>query len=202
MLDIKFPGLVAQKEFVKYLSIAWNGDIEIFLNDPTKGEHQEDFDSWKNWCGRNHDKIIEDVTIGNHVFDEDFFHVRKTDVSELIKNKNEGRIQIVLIPRNGKAVEIKIEDLIIPKEYVRIIKFRDNRIEIRLEQPDNENESFNKFVESMALSGFYEGKEVSNVKIGKHLFEDKTFRFSSNPDLKMAGVKPSTNVISLTDNLD
>ena len=202
MLEIKIRDLIVPKEFVKYLSIAWNGDIEIHLSDPTKGEHQEDFDHWKNWCGRNHGKTVEDVAIGNHIFDEDFFHVKKTDVSELIKNKNEGHIQIVLIPKRGKAIEIEIENMTIPKEFVRIITFRDNGIEIRLEQPNNDTENFNTFVDTMALSGFHEGKIVDKVKLGKHLFENKTFRFSSNPDLKMPGVKPSTNVIFLTDNTD
>ncbi|MEK0336521.1 MAG: hypothetical protein QQN65_05420 [Nitrosopumilus sp.] len=103
MLDIKISGLIAHGEFVKYLSIAWNGNIEIHLSDPTKGEHQEDFNSWKDWCTRNHGKTIEDMTIGNHVFDEDFFHV-KTDVSDLIKSKNEGNIQIVLSPKNGSSL--------------------------------------------------------------------------------------------------
>ena len=142
----------------------------------------------------------EDVVVGNHIFDQDFFKVKKTDVSELIKNKNEGNIQIVLIPRNGKAIDIEIENMTIPKEFVRIITLSDNRIEIRLEQPNNDTESFNTFVDTMALSGFHEDKVVDKVKLGKHLFENKTFRFSSNPDLKMPGVKPSTNVISLTEN--
>jgi len=198
MLEIKIQKLVVPKEFIKYLSLAWNGNIEIHISDPTKGKHQEQFQNWINLCAMYDKQQIDDlIRIGNHEFDEDRFEFSCGEISPIIQNKEEGKIQIVLIPRKGKALEIKIENLIIPKEFIEIIKFRENTIQIRTSQPDLETETHEKLKELIAISGVIEKKQVIDaIKIGNHLLKQK-FGFNCRPKLGIAGISKGSIDIML-----
>jgi len=199
MLEIKIQKLVVPKEFIKYLSLAWNGNIEIHISDPTKGKHQEQFQDWINLCAMyDKHKINDIIRIGNHEFDEDRFEFSCGEISSVIQNKEEGKIPIVLIPRNGKALEIKIENLIIPKEFIEIIKFRENRIQIRTSQPDLEIKTHEKLKEMIAIGGVIEKKQVIDaIKIGNHLLKQK-FRFGCKPKLGIVGISKGSFEVTLT----
>jgi len=189
MIDIKILDLVAQKELVKFLALYWNGDIVIHLSDPTKGENQEQFDRWQKFCALHEKDTIEGVSIGDHEFNEDRFEF-SCDVSPMIRKKEEGKIQIVLTPRNGKALDMEIENLEIPKEFVKVIKFRENQIQIRLEQPNANSDHHKKLVNLISLTEFHENKIIDKVRLGSHWFKNQKFRFTSKPKLGIELVKP------------
>ena len=196
MIDIKIEDLRVEKKFVKYLSLAWNGDIEIHLGDPTKGDHKEESKKWENFWGKYDKSEIGNVSIGNHNFEEVIFQC-SCDGEPMISTKTEGTVKIVLMPRNGKALDMEIGKLSIPKDFVKIIKFRENKIQIRLEQPDLDHHDHKKLSELISLSEFHENKIIDGVKLGNHLFENQGFLFTSNPKIGIEEVKRGSLEINL-----
>lgn len=192
MLDIKIQKMDVPKECIQYLSLAWNGNIEIHISDATKGNYQKEFQEWIYACAQYDKHIIDDlIQIGNHVFDENRFEFSCNAATLMIPNKTEGEIKIVLIPKKGtnEALELKIGNMVIPKSFIQIIKFRGNRIQIRTQEPDLEPKTHEKLKELIALGGVLEKKNIiQDLKIGNHVFTQK-FGFNIKPDLGTVGIK-------------
>ena len=97
MLEVLIENLIFPKQEITSIFFHRNGDIEINLEDYTKGRNNKQYDKWINLCGNLQNTIIEQLSIGKNHFDENFhFNCSwNNGIPELVTSTIQIRLKIV-----------------------------------------------------------------------------------------------------------